>query len=158
MYDYLVILVHWPELQHMTHLYGHIIGLGQILASPAFKGLYHSDRNAFNDTRINLIKALELAFWRLDEWKYTYTKFILPDVLPLLKDTVLASVCLEIIGKGGTHEFNPVDFFYLLGVLIPGGLQSGRRQEKTGVALLLNKLKDVLDTDNGLNSKLKKKR
>jgi hypothetical protein len=108
----MVILVHWPELQHTSHLYGHTIPLSQILLSPAFKALYHSDRNAFNDTRTNLVKALELTFWRLDEWKCTYNKFILPDVLPLLQDDVLASVCLEIIGKEGMHEFNPADLAF----------------------------------------------
>ncbi|KAI8340066.1 hypothetical protein BC941DRAFT_239879 [Chlamydoabsidia padenii] len=131
LYDYMVILVHWPELQYDQQLNHHAIHLTAILKSPVFKSLYHTNRYVFNDTRINLVKSLELCFTRLDHWDTTYSEFIIPHIMPLMKDKTLANVCLEILGTLGA-----------------GALHSHQNKEKPGVNVIRQIFKGVLNFGN----------
>ncbi|ORZ22538.1 hypothetical protein BCR42DRAFT_406407 [Absidia repens] len=128
-YDYMIHLAHWPELPQTQTLQQYILDLKTVLTLPDLKVLYNVNRNAFDDLRINLIKAFELVYWRLDDWSATYNEFIAKELWNMMSDEILSHISLE-----------------LMGLLARCGLST--EPENTGITTLRQTFKTILDVGN----------
>ena len=54
---------------------------------------------AFGDLRFNLVKAFELTYYRINDWKTTYDDFIVGKLWPLMNHPQIADTCLELMGN-----------------------------------------------------------
>ncbi|CAO3594723.1 unnamed protein product [Absidia cylindrospora] len=128
-YDYMIHLAHWPELPRTQTLQQYILDLKTVLTLPDLKVLYNVNRNAFDDLRINLVKAFELVYWRLDDWSATYNEFITKELWNMMSDEILSHISLE-----------------LMGLLARCGLST--EPENTGITTLRQTFKTILNVGN----------
>ncbi|CAO3649720.1 unnamed protein product [Cunninghamella blakesleeana] len=95
---YMVDLVHWPTLSESQSLQEYIQELKTVLTLPDIKLLHSANKNAFDDFCINLIKAVEISAWRLNDWNWIYNDLIIKDLWHLMKDDVLSNTSLFLMG------------------------------------------------------------
>ncbi|KAG0165345.1 hypothetical protein DFQ30_008567 [Apophysomyces sp. BC1015] len=131
-YATLVEACSWPAMEEVPSLETNIEKLTSMLSLPDLKSLYEADSGTYAELRFNLIRAFELSFWRLNNWKATYDDFILKVLWPLLNDDVLADFVLELIG--------------LLGRC--GMARDEKSKDKSGVNELRSRLVGVLQLGN----------
>ncbi|KAI9493406.1 hypothetical protein BDB00DRAFT_370637 [Zychaea mexicana] len=140
-YKLLVELCGWPALKESIPLPRRLKEFSGILLSDLYKQLAAVQPvDSFDDLRINMVKAFELTYYRINDWKIVYEDFILPVLWQHMNDPHLADTCLELmcllVRTGMSAQ--PCDQ--------PRRIRSAaaREPEHIGIITIRNKLKEAL--------------
>ncbi|ORX45460.1 hypothetical protein DM01DRAFT_1386532 [Hesseltinella vesiculosa] len=100
-YHDLATLAHWEALEDVPSLPVFVQQIKPLIALDQTKQLYHADKPTFDDLVFNLLKALELAYFHMNDWPSMCKDFIFKDVWVMMQDDVMANPCLELMGLLG---------------------------------------------------------
>ncbi|KAG2224743.1 hypothetical protein INT45_009058 [Circinella minor] len=96
-YMHFVDLCGWPSLENSTSLTSRLMEFSRVLVSEEYRQLESLHPVAFGDLRFNLVKAFELTYYRVNDWKTTYDNFIVDKLWPLMNNPRIADTCLELM-------------------------------------------------------------
>ncbi|KAI9261508.1 hypothetical protein BDA99DRAFT_78216 [Phascolomyces articulosus] len=135
----------WPSIEDSTSLSNRLVEFSRVLVSEEYKQLESLHPVAFGDLRFNLVKAFELAYYRINDWETTYNEFIVKELWPLMSNSHIADTCLELmalLARTGTQP-SPLDPSARRSRLTP------KEAEHPGVAVIRNKLIEALHITEG---------